>query len=153
MQGGSAKILYSSVHTVIFNLPRNFRLYPAHDYSGRTVTTVAEERALNPRLTKSQDEFVSIMDNLNLDYPKMIGIVVCFFYLIRYKKVHLDALYYRFCDVIFSLSFFFFFSFSHTKLFYYNTILFIFILSMRQKVLKFSTTAGCIMAQRVLLYQ
>lgn len=73
-QGGSPEILYESVHTVIFNLPSNFRLYPAHDYTGRTVTTVVEERILNPRLSKSKDEFIKIMNNLNLPYPKMIGI-------------------------------------------------------------------------------
>ncbi|KYM79857.1 Protein ETHE1, mitochondrial [Atta colombica] len=56
----------------IFTLPRNYRLYPAHDYNGRTVTTVAEEKALNPRLSKSLEEFVRIMNNLNLPYPKMI---------------------------------------------------------------------------------
>ncbi|XP_057329693.1 persulfide dioxygenase ETHE1, mitochondrial [Microplitis mediator] len=71
-QGGSSEILYESVHTVIFNLPSNFRVYPAHDYTGRTVTTVAEERILNPRLSKSKDEFIKIMNNLNLPYPKMI---------------------------------------------------------------------------------
>lgn len=73
MQGGSAAILYKSVHEKIFTLPRNYRLYPAHDYNGKTVTTVAEEKALNPRLSKSLEEFVRIMNNLNLPYPKMIG--------------------------------------------------------------------------------
>ncbi|CAK9811149.1 Persulfide dioxygenase ETHE1, mitochondrial [Anthophora plagiata] len=71
-QGGSAEVLYKSVHSQIFTLPLNYRLYPAHDYSGRTVTTVAEEKAFNPRLTKSLNEFVHIMNNLNLPYPKMI---------------------------------------------------------------------------------
>ncbi|XP_017876486.1 persulfide dioxygenase ETHE1, mitochondrial [Ceratina calcarata] len=71
-QGGSPEVLYKSVHSKIFSLPPNYRLYPAHDYSGRTVTTVAEEKAFNPRLTKSLDEFVEIMKNLNLAYPKMI---------------------------------------------------------------------------------
>ncbi|XP_032688696.1 persulfide dioxygenase ETHE1, mitochondrial isoform X2 [Odontomachus brunneus] len=71
-QGGSAEILYKSVHKMIFTLPRHYRLYPAHDYNGRTVTTVAEEKALNPRLSKSLEDFVHIMNNLNLPYPKMI---------------------------------------------------------------------------------
>ncbi|XP_029039746.1 persulfide dioxygenase ETHE1, mitochondrial [Osmia bicornis bicornis] len=71
-QGGSPDVLYKSVHTKIFTLPPNYRLYPAHDYSGRTVTTVAEEKAFNPRLSKSLNEFVDIMNNLNLPYPKMI---------------------------------------------------------------------------------
>ncbi|XP_076247744.1 persulfide dioxygenase ETHE1, mitochondrial [Calliopsis andreniformis] len=71
-QGGSPEVLYKSVHTKIFTLPSNYKLYPAHDYNGRTVTTVAEEKAFNPRLTKSLNEFVDIMNNLNLAYPKMI---------------------------------------------------------------------------------
>ncbi|KAH3702545.1 hypothetical protein DPMN_077569 [Dreissena polymorpha] len=37
------------------------------------VTTVAEEKQLNPRLTKSREEFIKIMSNLNLPYPKQIG--------------------------------------------------------------------------------
>lgn len=65
--------LYKSVHEKIFTLPRNYRLYPAHDYDGRTVTTVAEEKALNPRLSKSLEQFVEIMNNLSLPYPKMLG--------------------------------------------------------------------------------
>lgn len=76
LQGGSAEVLYNSVHSKIFTLPANFRLYPAHDYSGRTVTTVAEEKAFNPRLSKSLNEFVDIMNNLNLAYPKMIGTLI-----------------------------------------------------------------------------
>ncbi|KAF7992273.1 hypothetical protein HCN44_001598 [Aphidius gifuensis] len=75
-QGGSAEKLYKSVHSVIFKLPRNYRLYPAHDYSGKTVSTVAEEQAFNPRLTKTLDEFIRIMENLNLAYPKMIDVAV-----------------------------------------------------------------------------
>ncbi|PBC26340.1 persulfide dioxygenase ETHE1, mitochondrial [Apis cerana] len=71
-QGGSSEILYKSIHSKIFTLPQNFKLYPAHDYCGRTVTTVAEEKILNPRLSKSLNEFVNIMNNLNLSYPKMI---------------------------------------------------------------------------------
>ncbi|XP_043288551.1 persulfide dioxygenase ETHE1, mitochondrial isoform X2 [Venturia canescens] len=72
-QGGSAATLYDSIHSKIFQLPENFRLYPAHDYNGRMVTSVAEERKFNPRLTKSLEEFVQIMEQLNLPYPKMIG--------------------------------------------------------------------------------
>lgn len=71
-QGGSAAILYKSVHEKILSLPEYYRLYPAHDYNGRTVTTVAEEKAYNPRLSKSLEEFVDIMNHLNLPYPKMI---------------------------------------------------------------------------------
>ena len=37
------------------------------------VTTVEEEKSYNLRLTKSKDEFIEIMANLNLEKPKLIG--------------------------------------------------------------------------------
>lgn len=71
-QEGNSKTLYNSVHSQIFTLPDSFKLYPAHDYKGQTTTTVGEEKHYNPRLTKPLDEFIKIMENLNLPYPKMI---------------------------------------------------------------------------------
>ena len=41
--------MYDSVWNQILTLPDNFKLYPAHDYKGRTETSVAEEKSLNPR--------------------------------------------------------------------------------------------------------
>lgn len=70
-QGDSAK-LYDFVHQNILSLPEDYLLYPAHDYKGQTVTTVGEEKKFNPRLSKSKEEFIEIMKNLNLAYPKMI---------------------------------------------------------------------------------
>ncbi|XP_022118491.1 persulfide dioxygenase ETHE1, mitochondrial isoform X2 [Pieris rapae] len=71
-QEGSSETLYKSVHSRIFTLPDHFILYPAHDYKGLTSTTVGEEKKYNPRLTKPLEEFVKIMENLNLPYPKKI---------------------------------------------------------------------------------
>ena len=71
-QGGSADTLYSSVWSRILSLPDHFSLYPAHDYKGVLVTSVAEEKLYNPRLTKSLEEFVKIMEGLGLPYPKKI---------------------------------------------------------------------------------
>ncbi|XP_075976634.1 persulfide dioxygenase ETHE1, mitochondrial [Anticarsia gemmatalis] len=71
-QEGSSEGLYKSVHERIFTLPDHYTLYPAHDYRGQTATTVGEEKKYNPRLTKPLPEFVNIMKNLNLPYPKMI---------------------------------------------------------------------------------
>jgi len=71
-QEGNASTLYDSVWSKIFSLPDHFKLYPAHDYKGSQVTTVGEEKRYNPRLTKTKEEFVEIMQNLNLEYPKMI---------------------------------------------------------------------------------
>ncbi|XP_071969918.1 persulfide dioxygenase ETHE1, mitochondrial-like [Engystomops pustulosus] len=75
-QQGCPNTLYRSVHSKIFTLPDSCHLYPAHDYTGQAVTTVEEEKRLNPRLTKSEAEFVQIMNNLNLPKPKQIDIAV-----------------------------------------------------------------------------
>ncbi|KAM0945960.1 putative persulfide dioxygenase [Dioscorea sansibarensis] len=75
-QGGSSHKLYESVHSRIFTLPKDTLLYPAHDYKGFTVSTVEEEMLYNPRLSKDEDTFKTIMENLNLPYPKMIDAAV-----------------------------------------------------------------------------
>ncbi|NP_998094.1 persulfide dioxygenase ETHE1, mitochondrial [Danio rerio] len=75
-QQGSPHRLYESVHQKIFSLPGHCFIYPAHDYKGQTVSTVDEEKKFNPRLTKTVEEFVKIMDNLNLPKPKKIDISV-----------------------------------------------------------------------------
>ncbi|URD76546.1 hydroxyacylglutathione hydrolase 3, partial [Musa troglodytarum] len=75
-QGGSSHQLYQSVHSQIFTLPKDTLLYPGHDYKGFTVTTVGEEIVYNPRLTKDEETFKDIMENLNLVYPKMMDVAV-----------------------------------------------------------------------------
>ncbi|XP_032239365.1 persulfide dioxygenase ETHE1 homolog, mitochondrial isoform X2 [Nematostella vectensis] len=72
-QEGSAEKLYESVHSKILSLPRDFTLYPGHDYTGMSSTTVDEELKHNPRLTKSKGDFVEIMSKLGLTKPKRIG--------------------------------------------------------------------------------
>ena len=73
-QQGDSRALYASVHEKIFSLPDATQLYPAHDYKGRTSTTVGEEKKHNPRLGggKTLEEFVEIMGSLDLPYPKKI---------------------------------------------------------------------------------
>ena len=77
-QQGDPHKLYRSVHTKIFSLPEDTLVYPAHDYRGHTVTTVAEEKAHNPRLgvTVSEEQFVSIMNGLQLPRPKQMDVAV-----------------------------------------------------------------------------
>lgn len=75
-QGGDARQLYNSVHSQILSLPKETLLYPAHDYKGQTVTTVGEEALYNPRLSKDEETFKNIMDNLGLAYPKMFDVAV-----------------------------------------------------------------------------
>lgn len=71
-QAGNSSQLYDVIWEQIFSLPGSCNIYPAHDYKGFTSSTVQEERTLNPRLTKTKAEFIDIMANLNLPYPKQI---------------------------------------------------------------------------------
>jgi len=77
-QQGSARTLYRSVHSQIFTLPPTCLLYPGHDYRGLTVTSVDEERRLNPRLGSGigEADFAGYMNNLGLPHPKQIGVAV-----------------------------------------------------------------------------
>lgn len=73
-QGGSSETLYHSVKEKIFGLNKNTQIYPAHDYKGFMSSTVEEERNLNPRLHDgvTKEEFIEIMNELKLAYPKKI---------------------------------------------------------------------------------
>ena len=74
-QQGDAETLFRSVTEKLFSLPDDYEVYPGHDYKGRTVSTIDEEKRLNPRLGggKSVAEFVEIMASLNLSQPKKIA--------------------------------------------------------------------------------
>lgn len=73
-QQGDAGRLYDSVHKKLFTLPPDTLVYPAHDYNGNTVSTIKQEMAKNARLGggKTRDEFIQIMRDLKLPYPKQI---------------------------------------------------------------------------------
>jgi glyoxylase-like metal-dependent hydrolase (beta-lactamase superfamily II)/rhodanese-related sulfurtransferase len=73
-QQGNARELYRSVRERILTLPDATKLFPAHDYKGRTMTTVGEEKAHNPRLggERSEADFVGYMHNLGLPHPGRI---------------------------------------------------------------------------------
>lgn len=73
-QQGSADRLYDSIYQKIFTLPEHTQIYPAHDYRGAAVSTVAEEKSYNPRvkLGTTKEQFVEIMNNLKLSQPERI---------------------------------------------------------------------------------
>ena len=76
-QNGDAKDSYNSIFNKLLKLPDQTLVYPAHDYKGETVSTIIEERKFNPRLqVKSVEEYVDIMNNLNLPDPKMMDVAV-----------------------------------------------------------------------------
>ena len=73
-QQGDPRALYRSVRSRIFALPESCLLYPAHDYRGLTVSSVAEEKRFNPRLggEVGETDYVGYMKNLDLPHPKKI---------------------------------------------------------------------------------
>jgi len=77
-QSGDARELYGSVRGKLFALPGETLVYPAHDYQGRWVSSIAQERQRNPRLgaDRNVEDFVRLMENLELPYPKFIDYAV-----------------------------------------------------------------------------
>ncbi len=76
-QGGDARAAYDSLFNKLLVLPDETLVYPGHVYKGDTVSTIAEERAHNPRLqVRSADEYAGIMNNLNLPDPKQMDVAV-----------------------------------------------------------------------------
>jgi len=72
-QNGDAKDAYNSIFNKLLKLPDETLLYPAHDYKGEKVSTIGKEKKHNPRLQiNSVDEYVDIMNNLNLKEPTEI---------------------------------------------------------------------------------
>jgi sulfur dioxygenase len=76
-QNGDPRAQYDSLFNKLLKLPDDTLVYPAHDYKGDMVSTIEEERAFNPRLQVSTvDQYVEIMNNLNLANPKMMDVAV-----------------------------------------------------------------------------
>lgn len=70
-QNGDAGALFDSVTNKLFTLPDNTLVYPAHDYHGRTVSTIGEEKQWNSRfLGRDRHDFKELMNNLDLSYPQ-----------------------------------------------------------------------------------
>ncbi|HEY7300821.1 MAG TPA: MBL fold metallo-hydrolase [Xanthobacteraceae bacterium] len=76
-QNGDPRAQYDSIFNKLLRLPDETLVFPAHDYKGETASTIAEERAFNPRLqVKSIDEYVELMNNLKLPNPKLMDVAV-----------------------------------------------------------------------------
>ncbi len=76
-QGGSAVAQYDSIFNKLLKLPEKTMVYPAHDYNGKTSSTIGSEKNNNPRLqVNSMEEYKKIMDDLKLANPKMMDIAV-----------------------------------------------------------------------------
>ncbi|RKH03868.1 MBL fold metallo-hydrolase [Corallococcus carmarthensis] len=76
-QNGSAGQLYDSITRVLFPLPDATLVFPAHDYHGHTSTSIGEEKRHNPRLAgKSREEFIDVMNHLELPRPRKMDLAV-----------------------------------------------------------------------------
>lgn len=72
-QSGSPEAMYHSLTEVLFKLPDDTIVWPGHDYQGRTHSTIGHEKQHNARVAgKTLDEFVALMNSLNLPKPKRI---------------------------------------------------------------------------------
>jgi sulfur dioxygenase len=76
-QNGDPRAQYDSIFNKLMKLPDETMVFPAHDYKGETVSTIGEEKTFNPRLqVKSLDQYVTLMNGLNLPNPKMMDVAV-----------------------------------------------------------------------------
>jgi glyoxylase-like metal-dependent hydrolase (beta-lactamase superfamily II)/rhodanese-related sulfurtransferase len=67
---GDPDQLYDSLFGRVLKLDPALLVYPAHDYKGRSHSTIGDEIANNPRLQKRErGEFIAMMKQLNLDAP------------------------------------------------------------------------------------
>ncbi|HHT9905904.1 TPA: MBL fold metallo-hydrolase, partial [Legionella pneumophila] len=76
-QNGSASAQYDSLFNKLLKLPGFMRIYPGHDYNQKQYSTIDDEKKNNPRLqVKSRQEYVEMMGNLNLSFPKNMHFAV-----------------------------------------------------------------------------
>lgn len=77
-QQGDTEMLFHSVTQKLFSLPDDTLVFPAHDYHGRRVSSIAQEKLRNPRLGqhRSLADFRAIMAALKLPYPTFIDFAV-----------------------------------------------------------------------------
>ncbi len=70
LPSGDPDQLYESLFEKLLKLPADTLVYPAHDYKGRTHSTIGAEISGNPRLQKTgREDFTEMMRHLNLSAP------------------------------------------------------------------------------------
>ncbi|HTV21475.1 MAG TPA: MBL fold metallo-hydrolase [Polyangiaceae bacterium] len=70
--GGDSREQYESLFGKLLQLPGRTLVYPAHDYNGRHVSSISDERRLNPRLqAASVDEYIALMDSVRPSDPRL----------------------------------------------------------------------------------
>ena len=73
-QSGDAGTAWDSITGKLFTLADDTVVYPGHDYSGQTVSSIGEEKTSNPRVGggRSREEYIAIMNDMDLPKPKRI---------------------------------------------------------------------------------
>jgi glyoxylase-like metal-dependent hydrolase (beta-lactamase superfamily II) len=68
--GGDAGKQYDAVTEVLFALPGETQVFPAHDYRGNHYSTIEKEKSSNPRVaSRSRDEYIRLVNNLGWRFP------------------------------------------------------------------------------------
>ncbi len=76
-QSGDAGALFDSITEKLFALPEATIVFPAHDYNGRTSSTIGAEKRGNARIAgRSRDDFIQLMTALHLPRPGLIDVAV-----------------------------------------------------------------------------
>jgi glyoxylase-like metal-dependent hydrolase (beta-lactamase superfamily II)/rhodanese-related sulfurtransferase len=70
LPSGDADTLFDSLFNRLLRLDPELKVYPAHDYKGRSFSTIGTEIETNPRLqARDRTPFVEMMHSLNLGMP------------------------------------------------------------------------------------
>jgi glyoxylase-like metal-dependent hydrolase (beta-lactamase superfamily II)/rhodanese-related sulfurtransferase len=73
LPSGDAAALHESLFEAVLKLDPTLKVFPAHEYKGRSHSTIGQEIAENPRLQKhDRNAFIEMMHNLNLTMPTHI---------------------------------------------------------------------------------
>ncbi|MGA2563006.1 MAG: MBL fold metallo-hydrolase [Steroidobacteraceae bacterium] len=73
LPSGDAGALYESLFEGVMRLDPTLKVFPAHEYKGRSYSSIGQELAENPRLQKRErGAFIEMMQNLNLTMPTHI---------------------------------------------------------------------------------
>jgi glyoxylase-like metal-dependent hydrolase (beta-lactamase superfamily II)/rhodanese-related sulfurtransferase len=76
-QNGDPGKLYDSITQKLWTLPDETIIWPGHDYKGEQLSFIKKEKKENTRIAqKTRDEFIYLMNHLNLPNPKMMDIAV-----------------------------------------------------------------------------
>ncbi len=71
--GGDSRAQFEAVTKRLFALPDDTVVWPAHDYKGKTCSTIGNEKTTNPRFAgKTCAEYIDLMAHLGLPFPDKI---------------------------------------------------------------------------------